>query len=925
MAYEKQTWNNNDPATPLNATRLNHMEDGIADGFDASTKATRFISISSYLAPGQALPNDGVLDAAPLINSALNSLITDANGSQPFGAIRYVLDLGPGRFRLLSTIQPYSELGTKKNIGLRGAGKNATFLLPEGPTTAILFTAPADTTKVAAENCYFGDFTIDMKAATLGPNGESRKGFIGRGWMDCELERVDVNNSPASAFGNDFPIRTTFTACRVNKTGLGVDGPLPMPNGVIDAAKYHSGFGIGTGVFPEESALFDGCTATNCYRGGFFLEPFENGGATAYRDGVFRYTNCRSWNNRIGFANVGGSGAVLVNCELSDNTITGYYGGVSAGVTAIASINTTMDSCQILRNGYGIYATGNPFDANRPPSFLRDILGGYLITNSRIEDNTLGGIVGENFRRIEPGGLTIRGNRIRRNGNGGISLRNSVEASRDVIVQDNYFDANNNYGVSLMLALTAPQINGNTFANSDGGTRQKDGIVFHPAEPVSLPMVRNNTFREMVRPLVNAARFDQTYIGGNREVSAAAAGNLRAYSENFRGGSSAGVVWPGGGWTKSTTGSQDNWTRAQAGISTAATDRSFVYRALASTATYVEVDVAVSPSGDLTKTQMLGVMLALDTGGAQTALIAGVNGADTTFTTSTKYAVWSLVAGSSTRLWESSVPATEAHAIALARRASSTLTDVYIDGTLVHTLDVAGVPSSVRYGVASRGVAGQDRALGALRAMVYAPESTPTLLRNVATNPGFEVPGGFAVQQGTGGAATATRPNDSAAARSGSFSTLVTWTAETTNPAGGGGNINTIENVTEGKVYNLSVWVKSSVSRSYRPSVNYYGSAGATGTFVGSKNGDYVIIPANVWTRLSVVSDALPVGTVSIRLGVGAAVVAANSPQFAVGDTVRFDDVMVTEGVTLQDYFDGSTNGGTWVGEPNASASTKVI
>lgn len=31
MAYEKQTWTNNDPATPLSADRLNHIEDGIAN------------------------------------------------------------------------------------------------------------------------------------------------------------------------------------------------------------------------------------------------------------------------------------------------------------------------------------------------------------------------------------------------------------------------------------------------------------------------------------------------------------------------------------------------------------------------------------------------------------------------------------------------------------------------------------------------------------------------------------------------------------------------------------------------------------------------------------------------------------------------------------------------------------------------------
>lgn len=31
MAYSKQTWNNDDPETPLSAARFSHMEDGIAN------------------------------------------------------------------------------------------------------------------------------------------------------------------------------------------------------------------------------------------------------------------------------------------------------------------------------------------------------------------------------------------------------------------------------------------------------------------------------------------------------------------------------------------------------------------------------------------------------------------------------------------------------------------------------------------------------------------------------------------------------------------------------------------------------------------------------------------------------------------------------------------------------------------------------
>ena len=36
MAYTKQTWTNDDPETPLSATRLNHIEDGIFDAQNAA-------------------------------------------------------------------------------------------------------------------------------------------------------------------------------------------------------------------------------------------------------------------------------------------------------------------------------------------------------------------------------------------------------------------------------------------------------------------------------------------------------------------------------------------------------------------------------------------------------------------------------------------------------------------------------------------------------------------------------------------------------------------------------------------------------------------------------------------------------------------------------------------------------------------------
>lgn len=56
MAYTKQTWTNDDPATPLSATRLTHIEDGIAGADSTAT--------SAQSAADAAAPADHKHDAA---------------------------------------------------------------------------------------------------------------------------------------------------------------------------------------------------------------------------------------------------------------------------------------------------------------------------------------------------------------------------------------------------------------------------------------------------------------------------------------------------------------------------------------------------------------------------------------------------------------------------------------------------------------------------------------------------------------------------------------------------------------------------------------------------------------------------------------------------------------------------------------------
>lgn len=686
------------------------------------------IPLSNYLAPGQAMPNDGVTDAAPLINTAMADLLAKANGPQPYGQICYVLDLGPGRFLLTDEIQPGGGTPTVQNahVGIQGAAKNQTFILPQGATSGIIFNQ-VDDSQPSAVDCHFSDFTVDLKDATLGPGGSSRKGFIGRGWVDSTWTRVDVNNSPATAFGCDFPVRCRFTACQVNKTSTGVDGTLDMSAGVIEAAKFFSGFGFGFGVFDDESVVFDGCDATNCFRGGFFFEAFEASLGHTKRTAVIQMIGCKSWNNRVGVTNVGSGSLVATNCQFVDNTVAGYYGGVSGGTTQIASLNTTLDNCQLLRNGYALYATGDFTGAGHNYTALRDVLGGYRILNCRIEDNTLGGLVAERFNTIEAGGLTVRGNHFRRNGGaGGIMLRQAVGPVRDMVIESNYFDANDNIAMQLLVALNAPKITGNTFCNSDGGSTQTVGIKFHPAEPITAPLVDANTFRRIATPMVNADRLDLTATGDRILDSTGDPDSPWLYREALYGRTGA---WPvsGDGWAKNTGGSNADWNFSSVGAAKggSGTALSYIYRDLGTTGVYVEAKVT-STTDAAALTEFIGVMHSLASSSVRTALVAGVNGAGVgNAATSNFYALWQVVGGTWTLLWESAVPFSEGHTVALARLAGSTVTDMFIDGELVHSVNVTAVPVTSLAGVSGAIVTNQKRYLADFRAMKYTNTAPP--------------------------------------------------------------------------------------------------------------------------------------------------------------------------------------------------------
>ncbi len=113
-----------------------------------------------------------------------------------------------------------------------------------------------------------------------------------------------------------------------------------------------------------------------------------------------------------------------------------------------------------------------------------------------------------------------------------------------------------------------------------------------------------------------------------------------------------------------------------------------------------------------------------------------------------------------------------------------------------------------------------------------------------------------------------------------------------------GGSLNV--SIREKQLYRVTAWVRTSVSKSIRLSVQQRNSAGAlAGT---NRSGPAFTTTANTWHRLTFVVQAYPGAS---RMGVYAYLA---SGTYAAGQTVDITGVQITEGTLDHTYFDGGTN-----------------
>lgn len=504
MVYNKQTWENNPPstATPITAERLDHLEtqydeaiatleptvselsDTVNTGrlseaeLTATFAAREAIDLASFLLPGEVMPNDGVADARPLFQRALDAVAASVPTTGPV-----TIRIPSGRFKILSAVRWF----TGYHVGFIGAGRENTRILPEGSAVFGLMDPSFDDT-TTLDGLQFADFTIDCSAQDGPLDQVGIKGIALRWLVDSRFDRVRILNSWATSFGCDFLRNVTFADCTAIGSG----------RGVLSQHSFGAGFGIGTGAFENETVRFESCYASGARSSGFFIENLISTPNGVRGEGAgFIMTGCVAIGNWNGLRDFGAESSVITGCQFIDNENAGINidGGTQAG--RHGGRNNLASSNIIRGNGVGVLIG----DA---------AVGTYTFTDNEIVENTGAGC--QATSRLGDGWVW-RDNRITGNGAGGIILSSPLivlaQIVGNVIRENGVGD-----GVLMLGDVVEPVISDNTISGHRGAGIRLPNAASFMTEPT---IQGNNLSENSLGGLVNEKATDDTArITGNR-------------------------------------------------------------------------------------------------------------------------------------------------------------------------------------------------------------------------------------------------------------------------------------------------------------------------------------------------------------------------------------------------------------------------
>ena len=441
------------------------------------------IDLACFLEPGEAMPNDGVLDAQPLLQRVVNAVAAAVSTDGP-KAVR----MPAGKFRINSSVE------WKSGVGFIGAGRSNTRILPYGIAVFGLMNVNWDTSKFL-DDVVFADMTIDCINQLNDLNQVGTKGIALRFMRNGLFERVRIIDSWATSFGCDYLQDTVFVNCTAIRSG----------RGVIGFNSFGAGFGIGVGNFERESVTVSGCYAIDCHSGGFFIERLPDIAALGVRESRgFTITGCTSVGGYNGLRDAGSSGLIVSASNFLSNTnagiqIDGYpssgrHGGKDGNISGCVISNNSL---------YGVLIGAAS-------------TGGYTFANNTVADNGGAGFYAPSDAQMGAGWRWLS-NRIVRNGAGGIILDCSL-AGRPEIVGNTIRENGAGDGIRIAGDTFEPKIVDNIIQGHQGAGINLTGSTRFCTDPT----IRGNaTTENALGWMVNEkATNDVTMITGNRQGAA---------------------------------------------------------------------------------------------------------------------------------------------------------------------------------------------------------------------------------------------------------------------------------------------------------------------------------------------------------------------------------------------------------------------
>lgn len=419
MPYTKQTWVDGDAGgTPLNATRLNYIENGLA----AVSSAIGFANVKDYGAVG-----DGTADDTASIQAAINTL--SVSGGYVF--------MPAGRYKvtsMLTIVQDNTTLvgvgcGERTNSSQVGVG---TRIEPTGAVTGSVIRVQRGANDRPVLGVILADFAIDgggLGSAVDGVHYRSNRGLLQNlavyrmtgnglhlqgyaGWslyesrvMFCQVGQCSASGIWAETRAEDmhFTNNILFT----NQYGMRVQAASEQ----ITACHFYdnTSFGLYFDGGGTRSKVV-GCKIEGNDGGGLRMDS-TNGGISDIVVAANNFADNWTTNNTQDELAIGGQPATgITGCQIIGNNFTNKGGG-GAGTKARYAINLIDGSAQgttIVGNRFGIvgagshWATGAINNAGASSQYLKS-----LITNNQGVVTGAGGLINFGSATITSGNTSI--------------------------------------------------------------------------------------------------------------------------------------------------------------------------------------------------------------------------------------------------------------------------------------------------------------------------------------------------------------------------------------------------------------------------------------------------------------------------------------------------------------------------------------